>query len=103
MGHCTPDTVGTGSGMMMTVRHAGLVFGIALFQSVFAIRMYMGGIPRDGTPLVPRLTPAMSVLGYQAVYLTAFSLCIIVILLCLVTQDGPEKVTDEIEDIGPVS
>jgi MFS family permease len=101
MGYCTPDTVGTGSGMMMTVRHAGLVFGIALFQSVFAIRMYLEGIPRDGTPLVPRLTPALSVLGYQAVYLTAFVLCIIVILFCLLTRDGPE-ITEEIDEIGPV-
>ncbi|MEI7858116.1 MAG: hypothetical protein WCH85_11540 [Methanomicrobiales archaeon] len=48
---------------MMTIRHIGLVFGIALFQSVFALRMYAAGIPRDGTPLVPRLTPALSELG----------------------------------------
>lgn len=102
MGYCTPDTVGTGSGMMMTVRHAGLVCGIALFQSVFAIRMYLEGIPRDGTPLVPRLTPSLSVLGYQAVYLTAFVLCIITILLCFITREGPE-ITEEINDIGPVS
>ena len=72
MGHCPPDAVGDGSGVMMTVRHVGLVVGIAFFQSVFAIRMYMAGIPRDGTPLVSKLTPALSVLGYQAVYLTSF-------------------------------
>jgi len=101
MGHCTPDTVGTGADMMMAVRHAGLVCGIALFQSVFAIRMYLEGIPRDGTPLVPRLTPALSVLGYQAVYLTAFILCVIAVVLCLASRDGPEY-TEEIDDIGPV-
>ena len=61
MNHCPEGTVGNGSGVMMTVRHIGLVFGIAMFQSVFAIRMYAAGIPRDGTPLVPRLTPALSV------------------------------------------
>jgi hypothetical protein len=63
----------------------------------------MEGIPRDGTPLVPRLTPALSVLGYQAVCLTAFVLCIIAIVLCLITRDGPEKISEDIDDIGPVS
>ncbi len=88
MGHCYPDAVGNGAGVMMTVRKAGLTLGIALFQSVFAIRMYAMGIPRDGTPLVPKLTPAMSVLGYQAVYIVAFILCIIVIAILLVTRDA---------------
>jgi MFS family permease len=88
MGHCYPDAVGNGAGVMMTVRKAGLTLGIALFQSVFAIRMYAEGIPRDGTPLVPRLTPAQSVLGYQAVYSVAFILCIIVIAILLVTRDA---------------
>jgi hypothetical protein len=74
---------------MMTVRHVGMVVGIAFFQSVFAIRMYMAGIPRDGTPLVSKLTPALSVLGYQAVYLTSFVLCIIVIILIRRTHDVP--------------
>jgi EmrB/QacA subfamily drug resistance transporter len=89
MGHCPPDAVGDGSGVMMTVRHVGMVVGIAFFQSVFAIRMYMEGIPRDGTPLVSKLTPALSVLGYQAVYLTSFALCIIVIILIRRTRDVP--------------
>ena len=88
MGHCYPDAVGNGAGVMMTVRKAGLTLGIALFQSVFAIRMYAMGVPRDGTPLVPKLTPAMSVLGYQAVYTVAFILCIIVIAILLVTKDA---------------
>jgi MFS family permease len=88
MGHCYPDAVGNGSGVMMTVRKAGLTLGIALFQSVFALRMYAEGIPRDGTPLVPKLTPALSVLGYQAVYTVAFVLCIIVIAILLVTRDA---------------
>jgi hypothetical protein len=73
----------------MTVRHVGVVFGIAFFQSVFAIRMYMEGIPRDGTPLVNKLTPALSVLGYQAVYLTAFVLCVLVIFIIRATKDVP--------------
>jgi len=89
MGHCPPDAVGDGSGVMMTVRHVGMVVGIAFFQSVFAIRMYMEGIPRDGTPLVSKLTPALSVLGYQAVYLTSFALCIVVIILIRRTRDVP--------------
>ena len=89
MGHCPPDAVGDGSGVMMTVRHVGMVIGIAFFQSVFAIRMYMEGIPRDGTPLVSKLTPALSVLGYQAVYLTSFVLCVIVIILIHRTRDVP--------------
>jgi len=87
MGQCPPESLGNGSGVMMTVRHAGLVVGIALFQSVFAIRMYLEGIPRDGTPLVPRITPAQSVLGYQAVYLTAFCLALVVIALVIFTRD----------------
>ena len=70
------------------MRKAGLTLGIALFQSVFALREYAEGIPRDGTPLVPRLTPAQSVLGYQAVYLVAFFLCIAVIAILLVTKDA---------------
>ena len=74
----------------MTARHVGMVFGIAFFQSVFAIRMYAAGIPRDGTPLVAKLTPALSVLGYQAVYFTAFVLCIIVIILIRITHDVPD-------------
>jgi len=90
MGHCPAGAVGDGSGVMMTVRHAGLVVGIALFQSIFAIRMYMEGIPRDGTPLVPRLTPALSVLGYQAVFLTAFCLCLVTIVIILFTREAPE-------------
>lgn len=89
MNHCPEGTVGNGSGVMMTVRHIGLVFGIAMFQSVFAIRMYAAGIPRDGTPLVPRLTPALSVLGYQAVYVTSFILCVVVILILRRTKEVP--------------
>lgn len=89
MGHCPPDSVGDGSGVMMTVRHVGMVFGIAFFQSVFAIRMYMEGIPRDGTPLVNKLTPALSVLGYQAVYIVSFVLCLVVILIIRYTKDVP--------------
>ena len=88
MGHCYPDAIGNGSGVMMTVRKAGLTLGIALFQTVFALRMYAEGIPRDGTPLVPRLTPAQSVLGYQAVYTVAFILCVVVIAILLVTRDA---------------
>jgi len=91
MGHCPPDSVGDGSGVLMTVRHVGMVAGIAFFQSVFAIRMYMAGIPRDGTPLVAKLTPALSVLGYQAVYLVAFVLCIAVVVIIRVTRDVPDK------------
>ncbi len=90
MGHCPPGSVGDGSGIMMTVRHVGMVAGIAFFQSVFAIRMYMAGIPRDGTPLVAKLTPALSVLGYQAVYLVSFILCIIVIIIIRVTREVPD-------------
>mgnify|MGYP003800388913 CR=1 FL=1 len=91
MGHCPPDSVGDGSGVMMTVRHIGMVFGIAFFQSVFAIRMYMEGIPRDGTPLVNKLTPALSVLGYQAVYIVSFVLCLVVILIIRHTKDVPNS------------
>lgn len=94
MNHCPEGTIGNGSGVMMTVRHIGLVFGIALFQSGFALRMYAAGIPRDGTPLVPRLTPALSELGYQAVYITSFILCIIVILILRRTKEVPDDDTD---------
>jgi EmrB/QacA subfamily drug resistance transporter len=90
MGHCPPCSLGNGSGMMMMVRHVGMVVGVALFQSVFAIRMYLMGVPRDGTPLVSKLTPAMSVLGYQAVYTVAFVLCIVVIVLIKVTKEDPD-------------
>jgi EmrB/QacA subfamily drug resistance transporter len=100
MNHCPEGTVGNGSGVMMTVRHIGLVVGIALFQSVFAIRMYAAGIPRDGTPLVPRLTPALSVLGYQAVYITSFILCVVVILILRKTKEAPED-TDYPEEVFP--
>ncbi len=89
MGHCSPDSVGNGSGVMMTARHVGMVMGIAFFQNIFALRMYAAGIPRDGTLLVPRLTPELSVLGYQAVYLAAFFLCLIVIGISLYTRDVP--------------
>jgi len=91
MNHCPEGTIGNGSGVMMTIRHIGLVVGIALFQSVFALRMYATGIPRDGTPLVPRLTPALSELGYQAVYLTAFILCIVVLFILMRTKEEPEN------------
>ena len=91
MGHCPPDALGNGAGIMMTIRYAGLVFGIALFQCIFALRMYAEGIPRDGTPLVPRLTPALSVLGYQAVYLGAFCLSLIVIVLVCYTKDAQKS------------
>jgi EmrB/QacA subfamily drug resistance transporter len=101
MGNCPPESMGTGAGMMMMVRHAGLVFGIALFQSTFAIRMYMEGIARDGTPLVPRLTPAQSVLGYQAVYIVAFCLCILVVILSLITKDLDLEERYRKEQSGP--
>ena len=94
MNHCPGDMVGNGSGVMMTVRHIGLVVGIALFQSVFAFRMYAAGIPRNGTPLVPRLTPALSELGYQAVYLTSFILCVLVILILRRTNEEPEGIQE---------
>jgi len=87
MGQCPPEALGNGSGVMMTVRHAGLVVGIALFQSVFAIRMYLDGVPRDGTPLVSHISTAQSVLGYQAVYLTAFCLALVVIAIVIFTKD----------------
>ncbi|MDD1690710.1 MAG: MFS transporter [Methanoregula sp.] len=95
MNHCREGTVGNGSGVMMTVRHVGLVMGIALFQSIFALRMYAMGVPRDGTPLVPKLTPAMSELGYQAVYITSFILCVIVILILRRTKEVPDLIEDE--------
>lgn len=101
MGHCTPETVGTGSGLMMTVRYTGLVCGIALFQNIFALRMYLLGVPRDGTPLVSHLTPAMSVLGYQAVYTVAFVLCCIVICVSLMTKDADRSGTVQDADTGP--
>jgi EmrB/QacA subfamily drug resistance transporter len=102
MGHCPEGTVGTGSGLMMTVRYTGLVCGIALFQNVFAIREYLLGVARDGTPLVPRLTPAMSVLGYQAVYMVAFTLCMIVVVLSLITRDAPGSGDGNETDSGPL-
>lgn len=98
MGTCPSENMGTGAGMMMMVRHMGLVFGIALFQSTFAIRMYMEGVARDGTPLVPRLTPAMSLLGYHAVYTVAFCLCILVIILTIYTKDPEEKYRKDCRD-----
>lgn len=102
MGTCPSEAMGTGAGMMMMVRHVGLVFGIALFQSTFAIRMYMEGIARDGTPLVPRLTPAQSVLGYHAVYAVAFCLCIMVVTLSLLTKDPEEEEDREGDSPQPV-
>jgi len=94
MNHCPEGTIGNGSGVMMTVRHIGLVFGIALFQSIFALRMYAMGVPRDGTPLVSKLTPAMSELGYQAVYFTSFILCLIVILILRKTKEVPDVIEE---------
>lgn len=85
--NCPRESTGTGAGMLMLVRHAGLLFGIALFQNIFALRMYLEGIPRNGTPLVPRLTPALSVQGYQAVYAVAICLCIVVIVLSLFVRE----------------
>ena len=101
MGHCPPDSVGDGSGVMMTIRHVGMVAGIAFFQSVFAIRMYMAGIPRDGTPLVAKLTPALSVLGYQAVYLVAFILCVAVVIIIRMTREVPDAEYDAESGILP--
>jgi EmrB/QacA subfamily drug resistance transporter len=91
MSHCPPTAIGNGAGIMMPVRHAGLVFGIPLFQSVFAIRMYLEGVVRDGTPLVPRITPAQAVLGYQAVYLVALCLSIVVIVLIYLDKETSQE------------
>ncbi len=91
MNHCPEGAVGNGSGVMMMIRYVGFVFGIVVFQSVFAFRMYAAGIPRDGTPLVPRLTPELSRLGYQAVYLTSFLLCLVVIYILWKTREVPES------------
>lgn len=100
MNHCPEGTIGSGSGVMMMVRHVGIVLGIALFQSVFAIRMYMAGIPRNGLPLVPRITPELSELGYQAVYIVSFILCILVILILRNTREEPEDGEGEDEGAG---
>ncbi|MDD1694578.1 MAG: MFS transporter [Methanoregula sp.] len=94
MNHCREGPIGNGSGVMMTVRHIGLVMGIALFQSVFALRMYAMGVPRDGTPLVSKLTPAMSEIGYQAVYFISFILCVIVILILRRTKEVPDFIEE---------
>lgn len=91
MNHCPEGAVGNGSGVMMMIRYVGFVFGIVVFQSVFAFRMYVAGIPRDGTPLVPRLTPELSRLGYQAVYLTSFLLCLVVLYILWKTKEVPES------------
>jgi EmrB/QacA subfamily drug resistance transporter len=90
MNHCPKGTTGTGSGVMMLVRNMGIVLGVGFFQTVFAIRMYLAGIPRNGLPLVPRITPELSRIGYQAVYIVAFCLCIFVILLLRKTKEKPD-------------
>ena len=90
MNHCPEGTIGDGSGLMMLVRNIGIVMGIALFQSVFALRMYLAGIPRNGLPLVPRITPELSRIGYQAVYIVAFCLCMFVIFTLRNTRERPE-------------
>jgi len=87
MNHCPKGTTGIGSGVMMLVRNMGIVLGVGFFQSVFAIRMYLAGIPRNGLPLVPRITPELSRQGYQAVYIVAFCLCIFVILMLRRTKE----------------
>lgn len=91
MNHCPEGTVGNGSGVMMMIRYTGFVFGIVVFQSVFALRMYAAGIPRDGTPLVPRLTPELSGIGYQAVYLASFLLCLVALYILWRTKETPES------------
>ena len=90
MNHCPEGTVGNGSGVMM-IRYVGFVFGIVVFQSVFALRTYASGIPRDGTPLVPRLTPELSRLGYQAVYLASVVPCLVVLYILWRTREMPES------------
>ena len=73
MNHCPGGAVGNGYGVTMVIRYVGFVFGIVVFQSVFAFRMYAAGIPR--------LTPELSRLGYQAVRLTSFLLCLVVLYI----------------------
>jgi EmrB/QacA subfamily drug resistance transporter len=87
MSSCPQGSEGSASGIMMTARYAGMNIGIALFQTIFAVRMYMYGVPRDGTPLVGRITHAMSLVGYQAVYLVAMVLAALALIMVLHTRN----------------
>ncbi|PWR69850.1 MFS transporter [Methanospirillum lacunae] len=83
MSSCPQGAEGNASGILMTARYAG----IALFQTIFAVRMYIDGVPRDGTPLVGRITHAMSLMGYQTVYLVAMVFAVLTLILVLHTRD----------------
>ena len=87
MSSCPQGAEGNASGILMTARYAGMNAGIALFQTIFAVRMYIEGVPRDGTPLVGRITHAMSLTGYQTVYLVAMVLAALTLILVLYTRD----------------
>ncbi|MDD1723502.1 MAG: MFS transporter [Methanospirillum sp.] len=87
MSSCPQGAEGNASGIMMMVRYTGMCAGIALFQTIFAVRMYIEGVPRDGTPLVGRITHAMSLMGYQAVFLVAMLFAVLTLILVLQTRN----------------
>ncbi len=87
MSSCPKGAEGNASGIMMTARYAGMNLGISLFQTIFAVRMYLYGVPRDGTPLIGRITHAMSQTGYHTVYLVAMVLAILTLILVLQTRN----------------
>ena len=87
LSHCPMESKGSGSGILMTSNYSGLVLGVAFFEIIFIEAAISGGLARDGTPIVPRLTPALSLSGYHACFLFGATAAVMALILAYFARD----------------
>jgi MFS family permease len=87
LGHCPMESKGSGSGLMMMLSYSGLALGVAFFEIVFIEAVISGGLVRDGTPILPRLTPSLSLLGYGVTFLFEAAAAALALILVYLAQD----------------
>lgn len=79
---------GSGLGILLTTRYAAYAIGIALVIMVFEGAVFAAGLPDDGTPVVPRLTPELDLIGYSMVFLLCTVIAALAILFSIWAKDG---------------
>jgi len=79
---------GSGLGILLTTRYAAYAIGIVLVIMVFEGAVFTAGLPDDGTPVVPRLTPELELIGYSMVFLFCTGIAVLAILFSIRAKDA---------------
>lgn len=79
---------GSGLGILLTTRYAAYAIGIVLVIMVFEGAVFAAGLPDDGTPVVPRLTPELELIGYSMVFLLCTGIAVLAILFSIRAKDA---------------